>query len=92
MYRVVKRDGRIVDFDIVKINNAMEKAFIATETNYTPSVIDFLGLKVTADFTSKIKDGFSFKKILMFFKETNKLSINNHKGKEKPLDCYQNCI
>ena len=42
MYRVVKRDGRIVDFEISKIANAMKKAFDATETNYNQSVIDFL--------------------------------------------------
>ncbi len=56
MYRVIKRDGRIVDFDIVKIANAMKKAFEATDTNYTDSVIDFLALMVTADFQPKIKD------------------------------------
>ena len=33
MYRVVKRDGRIVDFEIGKIANAMKKSFDATETN-----------------------------------------------------------
>ena len=56
MYRVVKRDGRIVDFEIDKIAKAMQKAFDATDTNYTGSVIDFLALKVTAEFQSKIKD------------------------------------
>jgi ribonucleoside-triphosphate reductase len=56
MYRVVKRDGRIVDFDIVKIAAAVKKAFDATETNYTDSVIDFLAIMVTADFQTKIKD------------------------------------
>ena len=47
MYRVVKRDGRIVDFEISKIANAMKKAFDATETNYNQSVIDFLAVMVT---------------------------------------------
>ena len=56
MYRVEKRDGRIVDFDINKIAAAMKKAFEATDTNYDDSVIDFLALKVTADFQSKVKD------------------------------------
>ncbi len=56
MYRVIKRDGKIVDFDIKKISDAITKAFDATETNYNPSVIDFLALMVTADFQSKIKD------------------------------------
>ena len=56
MYRVVKRDGRIVDFEISKIANAMKKAFDATETNYNQSVIEFLAVMVTADFQPKITD------------------------------------
>ncbi|MBR7081091.1 MAG: ribonucleoside triphosphate reductase, partial [Oscillospiraceae bacterium] len=56
MYRVVKRDGRIVEFDIGMIAGAMKKAFEATETNYTDSVIDFLAVMVTADFQEDIKD------------------------------------
>nr|MCR5825376.1 ribonucleoside triphosphate reductase [Oscillospiraceae bacterium] len=56
MYRVVKRDGRVVDFDISRIAAAMKKAFDATRTEYNDSVIDFLALKVTADFQGKIKD------------------------------------
>ncbi len=57
MYQVSKRDGKIVDFDIEKISAAITKAFEATETNYTPSVINFLALMVTADFEPKISDG-----------------------------------
>ena len=57
MYNVVKRDGQIVSFDISKIASAIKKAFDATNTDYTESVIDFLALKVTADFLPKIKDG-----------------------------------
>ena len=56
LYRVVKRDGRIVSFEIEKIAAAITKAFVATDTNYDTSVIDFLTLKVTADFQSKVKD------------------------------------
>ena len=56
MYRVVKRDGRIVDFELPKIANAMKRAFEATSTNYNESVIDFLAVMVTADFQKKIKD------------------------------------
>jgi ribonucleoside-triphosphate reductase len=51
-----KKRRRIVDFDIVKIASAMKKAFEATATNYTDSVIDFLAIMVTADFQPKIKD------------------------------------
>ena len=57
MYQVVKRDGKVVDFDIKKIAAAIQKAFDATNTEYNESVIDFLALKVSADFLPKIKDG-----------------------------------
>ena len=57
MYQVVKRDGKVVEFDIKKIAAAIEKAFDATNTEYNESVIDFLALKVSADFLPKIKDG-----------------------------------
>ncbi|MCR5090488.1 MAG: ribonucleoside triphosphate reductase [Oscillospiraceae bacterium] len=57
MYNVMKRDGDMVRFDISKIANAMKKAFEATGTDYTDDVLDFLALKVTADFQPKIQDG-----------------------------------
>ncbi|MBR1891336.1 MAG: ribonucleoside triphosphate reductase, partial [Clostridia bacterium] len=57
MYQVVKRDGYVVDFDIQKITLAITKAFDALGKEYHPSVIDFLALKVTADFEPKVKDG-----------------------------------
>ena len=56
MYHVRKRDNKIVDFDISKITKAIEMAFEACEVNYHPSIIDFLALKVTANFAPKIKD------------------------------------
>ena len=56
MYRVLKRDGKIVDFDLSKISTAITQAFEAQGRQYVPSVIDFLSLKVTADFEEKIKD------------------------------------
>ena len=57
MYTVLKRDGKIVDFDLTKISEAISMAFDAQERNYNQNVIDFLALKVTADFEPKIKDG-----------------------------------
>ncbi|MCR5664718.1 MAG: ribonucleoside triphosphate reductase [Oscillospiraceae bacterium] len=57
MYQVIKRDGKVVDFNINKIADAIKKAFEATSTDYNDSVIDFLALKVSADFLPKIKDG-----------------------------------
>ena len=56
MYQVVKRDGKIANFEIEKISAAITQAFEAQEKNYVPGVIDFLALKVTADFEPKIKD------------------------------------
>lgn len=56
MYRVVKRDGKIVDFDIAKIANAIHKAFEATNTPEGSGIVDFLALRVTADFGKKVKD------------------------------------
>ena len=56
-YQVKKRDGKIADFDLGKIVGAIKLAFDAQETPYHDSVIDFLGLKVTAAFAPKIKDG-----------------------------------
>ncbi|MBO7162541.1 MAG: ribonucleoside triphosphate reductase [Clostridia bacterium] len=56
MYQVIKRDGKINDFDISKITHAIKAAFDAQEKNYNISVIDFIALKVTADFESKIVD------------------------------------
>ena len=57
MYHVKKRDNKIVDFDLSKISNAIQMAFEACEVNFHPSIIDFLALRVTADFEPKIKDG-----------------------------------
>ncbi len=58
MYQVIKRDGKKAEFNISKISEAITKAFEAQEKQYHPSIIDMLALKVTADFESKIKDGF----------------------------------
>ncbi len=56
MYQVMKRNGAIVDFQLSKIANAISLAFDAQGKNYNRDIIDFLALKVTADFESKIKD------------------------------------
>ena len=56
MYRVVKRDDKIVDFDISKIKGAMLLAFEAQNKPCHPDILDLLALKVTADFASKVKD------------------------------------
>ena len=56
MYNVLKRDGKIIDFDLQKITRAISLAFDAQEREYNTDLIDFLALKVTADFEPKIKD------------------------------------
>ncbi|MBQ1269849.1 MAG: hypothetical protein IIY09_05175, partial [Clostridia bacterium] len=56
MYTVLKRDGKVADFNIAKISDAIKLAFDAQEKNYNDNIIDFLALKVTADFEPKIKD------------------------------------
>ena len=56
MYQVIKRDGKIAEFDIQKISAAITKAFEAQGKQYHPSIIDMLALKVTADFEPKIKE------------------------------------
>jgi len=56
MYTVIKRDGKITDFDLKKISNAISLAFDAQEREYNQDIIDFLALKVTAHFEPKIKE------------------------------------
>ena len=57
MYQVVKRNNKVVDFDLSKIAAAIRKAFDAQSKQYNDNVIDFLALKVTADFEPKVKEG-----------------------------------
>ncbi|HPF56859.1 MAG TPA: ribonucleoside triphosphate reductase, partial [Clostridiales bacterium] len=57
MYQVIKRDGKVVEFNISKIAAAITKAFEAQNKQYNSDIIDLLALKVTADYESKIKDG-----------------------------------
>ena len=56
MYRVIKRDNSIVDFNLTKIKDAMSLAFQSQQKPCHPDVLDLLALKVTADFSSKVKD------------------------------------
>jgi anaerobic ribonucleoside-triphosphate reductase len=55
MYQVMKRDGKIADFNLSKISEAIRKAFEAQEKQYNQDIIDLLALKVTADFEPKIE-------------------------------------
>lgn len=55
--QVIRRNGEKADFTLTKINDAIMKAFHATQMNYTNDIIDLLALRVTADFQNKVKDG-----------------------------------
>ena len=58
MFGVIKRDGEKTDFNLVKINDAIKKAFDATNVQYSEDIVDLLALRVTADFQPKIKEGY----------------------------------
>jgi len=48
MINVKKRDGKIVEFDIQKIKDAIEKAFMALDKKYTPDILELITLRATA--------------------------------------------
>ncbi|MBQ8426239.1 MAG: ribonucleoside triphosphate reductase [Clostridia bacterium] len=56
MFQVKKRDGKLVEYDMSKISIAISKAFNAKGVNYTADILNMLTLRVSADFTKKIKD------------------------------------
>ena len=56
MYQVQKRNGKVVEFDLSRISGAIQLAFEAQEKQFNTNIIDFLALKVTADFEPKIKN------------------------------------
>ena len=56
MLSVVKRNATVAEFDLNKIKDAIMKAFVATDMEYTNDVIDLLALRVTADFQEKVKE------------------------------------
>ncbi len=57
MFRVIKRDGKEVEFSLEKISGAIVKAFDATEVQYNQAIVDLLTLRVTADMQGKVKEG-----------------------------------
>ncbi len=57
VFQVIKRDGEKVDFTLTKINDAIMKAFTATQMQYSNDIVDLLSLRVTADFQDKVKEG-----------------------------------
>ena len=55
MYRVIKRDGKIKDFDITKIVDAIRSAFESKQKDFNESTIELLALRVTAHYQDKIQ-------------------------------------
>lgn len=51
--KVVKRDGKTVDFELNKISNAIKKAFESVDRRVDEDIIDLLALKVTSKFPTK---------------------------------------
>lgn len=56
MFKVIKRDGEVAEFDLNKVGSAIKKAFEATAMNYNTDMIDLLALRVTSDFQPQIKE------------------------------------
>ena len=56
MFQVIKRDSSKADFTLTKINDAIMKAFTATQMSYNNDIIDLLALRVTADFQKKVEN------------------------------------
>ena len=56
MLNVKKRDGKFVEFDLKKIESAIEKAFIALNKSYTPDIVELLALRVFGNLSSKVKN------------------------------------
>ena len=56
MLKVIKRNGDTAEFDLKRISDAIMKAFVATDVQYTNDIVDLLSLRVTADFQEKVKD------------------------------------
>ena len=57
MFQIIKRDGKVVDFDLSKISGAIEKAFIAQKREYNSQIIDMLALNAVSDAEKKSEDG-----------------------------------
>ena len=57
MFQIIKRDGKVVEFDLSKISGAIEKAFIAQKREYNNQIIDMLALNAVSDAEKKAVNG-----------------------------------
>ena len=56
MLNVKKRDESLQEFQIKKIESAIERAFMAEHKFYNSDIIQMLALRTTAEFNSKVKN------------------------------------
>lgn len=56
MLQVQKRSGDFVPFDLKKIESAIGRAFAAEHKEVTPDVLELLALRVTSNFSNKVKN------------------------------------
>ncbi|MBR3675435.1 MAG: ribonucleoside triphosphate reductase, partial [Bacilli bacterium] len=57
MLKVRKRDESIVEFDLSRIEKAIERAFVAEHKEADKNIIELLALRVTAEFNKKVNNG-----------------------------------
>src|SRR5699024_1088772 len=57
MYKIVKRNGAIVDFNINKIIVAISKAFRSMNKDVQPDVLNMLAVRAVADAEHKVVCG-----------------------------------
>ena len=53
---VIKRDGKVVNFDLSKISTAMEKAFKATDSLCVDDLLQLLSMRVVSTLSPMVKD------------------------------------
>ena len=70
--KVIKRNGKTDDFQVVKVKKAIEKAFRATETSFSEDMLDIWDEKL-AEYADKV-----YKYRTEFIKKI-KDKINSHK-------------
>jgi ribonucleoside-triphosphate reductase len=56
MIQVIQKDGKVMDFTLTKISDAIIKAFMAADMQDKDDVADLLALRVTADFQACVTE------------------------------------
>ena len=57
MYKIVKRNGSVVNFNLQKIVTAINKAFLSMNKPVQPAMLELLASRAVADAELKVKDG-----------------------------------